>query len=69
MASSYCIKCPKCGTEFEVTKGVLMSWDPSEPIPEELLDETPFNCPNCKHTMCVLDKDFYKHVTLAANVD
>ena len=62
MAKLYTIKCPKCGTVFSVTKGVLMNWDFSQPIPEEARDETPFNCPNCQHTMCVLDEDFNDHV-------
>ena len=43
MAQFYTIKCPECGEVFSVAKGVFVSWDFSEPIPEELLDETPFN--------------------------
>ena len=39
-----------------------MSWDFSKPVPVELRDETPFNCPGCKHTMCVLDNDFHDNV-------
>ena len=62
MAQIYKIKCPKCGQVFSVAKGVLMSWDFSQPIPDAAKDETPFNCPNCNHTMCVKDKDFKKHV-------
>ena len=62
MAQLYIIKCPKCGEQFGVSKGVLMSWDFSKPIPEEYKDETPFNCPNCNHTMCVLDEEFRNHV-------
>ena len=62
MAQLYTIKCPKCGSVFNVPKGVFMSWDFSKPIPVELRDETPFNCPDCNHTMCVRDKDFNKHV-------
>ena len=62
MAQLYSIKCPKCGEQFEVPKGVFKSWDFSQPIPEGLRDETPFNCPSCGHTMCVLDEDFSDHV-------
>ena len=62
MAQLYTIKCPKCGEQFVVSKGVLMSWDFSQPIPKEYWDETPFNCPKCNHTMCVLDEDFRNHV-------
>ena len=62
MAQLYTIKCPKCGKQFMVSKGVLMSWDFSQPIPKEYWDETPFNCPQCNHTMCVLDEDFRNHI-------
>lgn len=62
MAQLYTIKCPKCGTVFGIGKGVFMSWDFSKPIPEDLREETPFDCPNCKHTMCVKDEDFHDHI-------
>ncbi len=69
MAQVYRIKCPKCGQEFEVSKGVLMSWDFSKPIPRELREETPFNCPCCGHQMCVLDEDFHAHVSGVVMMD
>lgn len=62
MAQLYTIKCPKCGKQFGVAKGVFMSWDFTKPIPEELCEETPFNCPHCNHKMCVIDKDFRDNV-------
>ena len=62
MAQLYTIKCPKCGKVFNVAKGVLMSWDFSKPIPDFAKDKTPFNCPNCNHSMCVLDDDFHDNV-------
>ncbi len=62
MAQLYTIKCPKCGTVFTVPKGVFMSWGFSKPIPVDLREETPFNCPNSQHTMCVRDEDFNDHV-------
>ena len=62
MATIYTIKCPKCGELFGVGKGVFMNWDFTKPIPEGLRYETPFNCPFCNHTMCVLDEDFHDHV-------
>ena len=62
MAVLYTIKCPKCEQEFDVAKGVLMSWDFSKPIPDEFKEETPFNCPNCGHTMCVNDEGFMDNV-------
>lgn len=58
MAQIHEVRCPKCGHVFTVRKGVLMSWDFTKPIPVELQDETPFHCPECDHTMCVLDDDF-----------
>lgn len=58
MAQIHEVRCPKCGHVFTVRKGVLMSWDFTKPIPAELQDETPFHCPECNHTMCVLDDDF-----------
>jgi transcription elongation factor Elf1 len=69
MAQLFVIKCPKCGEEFEITKGVLMSWDFSKPIPKELQEETPFNCPKCNHQMSVLDDDFHDHVTKVLCMD
>jgi len=57
MAQFYTIKCPECGEVFGVVKGVYMSYDFTKPIPKELLDETPFNCPKCNHEMCVLDEN------------
>ena len=62
MAQLYTIKCPECGKVFSIVKGVLMTWDFSKPIPEELRDETPFNCPKCNHEMCVLDENFRDNV-------
>lgn len=62
MAQQYMIECPKCGKVFKVLKGVLMSWDFMKPIPEELLEESPFHCPRCGHTMSVRDEDFRDHV-------
>lgn len=69
MAQLYTIKCPKCGAIFKVPKGVLMSWDFSNPIPVELREETPFSCPNCNYTMCVKDEDFHKNVEEVIHLD
>lgn len=69
MAQLYTIECPKCGKQFGVGKGVHMSWDFSKPIPKDLLEETPFNCPFCEHTMCVLDEDFHDHVVETIFID
>ncbi len=69
MAQFYIIKCPKCGTQFGIGKGVFMSWDFSKPIPESLRDETSFDCPICKHTMCAKDEDFHDHVVSVQFID
>ena len=69
MAQLYTIKCPKCGEQFMVSKGVLMSWDFSQPIPKEYWDETPFNCPDCNHQMCVNDKIFQDCVVGIMHLD
>lgn len=69
MAQLYTIKCPKCGREFNVLKGVTMSWDFSRPIPKNLQEDTPFNCPDCNHQMCVNDKIFQDCVVVIMHLD
>ena len=69
MAQLYTIKCPKCGKIFSVAKGVLMSWDFSKPIPDSAKDETPFNCPDCNYSMCVLDNGFHDNVVDVVHAD
>lgn len=69
MAQLYTIKCPQCGEVFKVGKGVFMSWDFTMPIPKDLLGETPFECPTCKHKMCVLDDDFNDNVLEVLFID
>lgn len=62
MAKVYNIKCPVCGQEFEVMKGILVSECNLDPIPDDRKDETPFDCPFCGHTMSIEDEDFNSHV-------
>jgi DNA-directed RNA polymerase subunit RPC12/RpoP len=69
MAQLYTIKCPKCGRVFNVLKGVTMSWDFSRPIPKNLQEDTPFNCPDCNHQMCVNDKIFQDCVVVIMHLD
>lgn len=69
MAQIFTIKCPKCGNVFRVDKGVLMSWDFSNPIPLSLQEETPFNCPSCNHTMSLQDEHFNDHVLQVIDAD
>ena len=69
MAKVYIIKCPACGQEFEITKGILTSESGLSPIPEDRLDETPFDCPFCGHTMSLEDEDFRDHVVAMMMVD
>ena len=47
---------------FRCSERSIMSYDFTKPIPEELLDETPFNCPKCNHEMCILDENFRDNV-------
>lgn len=46
-----------------------MSWDFTMPIPKDLLGETSFECPTCKHKMCVLDDDFNDNVLEVLCID
>ena len=69
MAKTYFIKCPACGQDFEVTKGILVSESGLNPIPKDRLDDTPFDCPFCGHTMSVEDEDFMEHVVTIMMVD
>ncbi len=69
MAQLYTIRCPKCKSEFKVPKGVFMNWDFSIPVPHELQEDAPFHCPNCNHTMSVMDEDFNNHVMDISYID
>ena len=62
MAKVYIIECPVCGQEFEATKGILVSESGLDPIPEDRMEETPFCCPICGHTMSIGDEDFMDNV-------
>ena len=61
MATIYEIKCPKCGEQFQVMKGILMS-ECNKPIPHDRKEDTPFNCPKCGKKFCVYDDDFQSYV-------
>ena len=69
MAKIYIIKCPACGQEFEVTKGILVRESGLNSIPEARLDETPFDCPSCGHTMSLEDEGFMDLVVTMLMVD
>ena len=69
MEKVYIINCPKCGHQFEVMKGVLMSEANLNPIPEDRLEETPFRCPVCGLEMSTQDADFNDHVETIMMVD
>lgn len=62
MAKIYTIKCPVCGQEFEVTKGILVNELNLNPIPKDRQEETPFDCPFCGHTMSIEDENFNTHI-------
>ena len=69
MAKIYVIKCPVCGQEFKVTKGILVSESGLDSIPKDRKEETPFNCPICGHTMSVENEDFMEHVVTMMMAD
>lgn len=47
MAQIYTVKCPKCGKEFEVMKGILMS-EVGKEVPADRDESVPAVCPTCK---------------------
>lgn len=55
MAQIYTIRCPQCGKEYEVMKGILMS-ECDKPIPEERKEETPVTCPHCGQILSLADE-------------
>ena len=69
MAKVYTINCPKCGCQFEVMKGILVSESDLDPIPEERQEETPFTCPICGLEISTQDPDFNDHVEIVMMVD
>ena len=69
MATIYTMICTECGKKFEVMKGILMSESDLNQIPEDRQEETPFNCPNCKHQMSAKDTDFKAHVESVIMID
>lgn len=69
MAKTYVIKCPTCGQDFGVIKGILVSESEHNPIPKDRRDETPFDCPFCGHTMSLEDEVFNNHVISIIMVD
>ena len=69
MAKIYIVKCPTCGHEFKVTKGILVKESVLNSIPEDREEETPFNCPVCGHMMRIEDEDFMKRVVAMTMVD
>ena len=56
MAQIYTIRCPKCGREYEVMKGVLMSEMDLDPMPKEREFETPVKCPKCGFEFSLQDE-------------
>ena len=51
MAHIYIIRCPKCGKEYEATKGIFVSECGIDPIPEDRQEDTPAVCPHCGHKL------------------
>lgn len=69
MAHIYTIRCPKCGKEYEVMKGILMSECGINPIPKERLEETPVTCPKCGFSFSLKDEMYKDNIGLTMLVD
>ena len=69
MASIYTIRCPKCGKEYEVMKGILMSECDLDPMPKEREFETPVKCPKCGFEFSLQDENYKDSVMLSMLAD
>lgn len=69
MAHIYTVRCPKCGKEYEVMKGILMSECGLNLIPKERLEETPVTCPKCGFSFSLKDEMYKDNIGLTMLVD
>lgn len=69
MAHIYTIRCPKCGKEYEVMKGILMSECGLDPMPKEREFETPVKCPKCGFEFSIQDEKYQENVMLTMLAD
>lgn len=61
MAQIYTIKCPKCGKEFEVMKGILMS-EVGKEVPADRDESVPAVCPTCKLKIDLQDPESQQYI-------
>ena len=61
MAQIYTIKCPKCGKEFEVMKGILMS-EVGKEVPADRDESVPAVCPTCTLKIDLQDPENQQHI-------
>jgi len=64
MAHIYTVRCPKCGKEYEVMKGILMSECDLDPMPKEREFETPVKCPKCGFEFSLQDEKYQDSIVL-----
>ena len=69
MAQIYTIRCPKCGKEYEVMKGILMSEEHLNPLPKDRKEETPVKCPKCGFELSILDERYKDCIMLTMLAD
>lgn len=68
MAHIYTVKCPKCGKEFEVMKGILMS-EVDKEVPADRDFNVPAVCPTCKFKIDLQDPANEKYISLLMLAD
>lgn len=68
MAQIYTIKCPKCGKEFEVMKGILMS-EVGKDVPADRDENIPAVCPTCKLKIDLQDLENEKYIVSVLMAD
>lgn len=61
MAQIYTIKCPNCGKEFEVMKGILMS-EVGKEVPADRDESVPAVCPTCKLKIDLQDPESQPYI-------
>ena len=68
MAQIYTIKCPKCGKEFEVMKGILMS-EVGKDVPADRDESVPAVCPTCKLKIDLQDPESQQYIKCVMMAD
>lgn len=69
MAHIYTIRCPKCGNNYEVMKGILISESERDPMSKEREFETPVKCPKCGFEFSLQDENYKDSFILSMLAD